>query len=142
MKEVKADLWTYLADFRCVTTNGVVNSKGELVMGKGVALQAKKLFPHLPKQLGRWVKERGNTPLILLFERLISFPTKHHWKDKSDLDLIIASAKIIAKIVTAMGIEVVALPRPGCGNGGLDWESEVKPAIADILDDRFVVCVD
>jgi len=31
------------------------------------------------------------------------------------------------------------LPRPGCSNGGLDWETEVKPVISKILSDRVWV---
>jgi len=44
MKEDKGDLWGYPADYRCVTTNGVVKPNGKLVMGAGVALDAKRLF--------------------------------------------------------------------------------------------------
>ncbi len=37
-----------------------------------------------------------------------------------------------------MHLDKVYLVRPGCGNGQLKWE-DVKPLIAPILDDRFIV---
>jgi hypothetical protein len=37
-----------------------------------------------------------------------------------------------------MLLENVLVPRPGCGNGQLDWE-DVKPILLDHFDDRFIV---
>jgi O-acetyl-ADP-ribose deacetylase (regulator of RNase III) len=137
MREERGDLWSYPAEYRCVTTNGVV-LRGQLVMGKGVALQAKKLYPDLPFTLGVWVKRYGNRPFRCRKEGIITFPTKHDWHDDSSLSLILASARAIVEMVNKFGIQSVALPRPGCGNGNLSWQ-EVGPALAEILDDRFVV---
>ena len=33
----------------------------------------------------------------------------------------------------------IAIPRPGCSNGGLNWEIDVKPIIEPLLDDRFII---
>lgn len=33
----------------------------------------------------------------------------------------------------------ILLPRPGCGNGSLNWERDVRPVLAPVLDDRFSV---
>jgi O-acetyl-ADP-ribose deacetylase (regulator of RNase III) len=55
-----------------------------------------------------------------------------------EVRLIARSAVELAALATAQGWTRVALPRPGCGFGGLSW-SEVKPAIEPLLDDRFLV---
>lgn len=137
MREDVGDLWTYPAQYRAILTNGVVTGAG-LVMGAGVALQAKQRFPHLPQALGRMVKLHGNRPFVLETEGIISFPTKHDWRKKSDIDLIRKSAVKMVDLVDRLRARSVALPRPGCGLGNLDWE-DVKKVLAPILDDRFVV---
>lgn len=130
----------------CVTTNGAVKRNGELVMGKGVALQAKTCFPRLPIQFGEMVAANGNRVyqvqeyihgnVIYIF----SFPTKYHWRDKSDLNLIAKSAEELSGLADLVGIRYgnIYLSRPGCGNGGLPW-NQVKPVIKRYLNDRFVV---
>lgn len=52
MKEAQGDLWTLPAEFRCITTNGIWSKNtGEAVMGAGVALDAKRRYPDLPRRL-------------------------------------------------------------------------------------------
>lgn len=143
MREAIGDLWSYPADARCVTTCGVVRANCELVMGKGVALQAAQRYKSLPFLAGEKVKTWGNH--LFVFEltghktTIITFPTKHHWRDRSSLSLIEASAKRLVKAAEHFKWQVVVLTRPGCGNGGLRWEA-VKEVIAPILvGDRFVI---
>lgn len=138
MREEKGDLWTFPADYRCVLTNGVLDSKGLLVMGAGVALQAKKLFPHLPMKIGKWIEKYGNRPFLCREEGLITFPTKHDWRQPSNILLIRKSAEQVVAIADKFNIRRIALPRPGCGCGGLTWDF-VRPHIEDVLDDRFTV---
>ena len=138
MLEAVGDLWSYPADYRVVTTNGVVReSTGELIMGKGVALEARKRFPGLPAKLGRWVTLYGSRCFLCREEGLISFPTKYHWADLSSIQLIMESARQIVAIADKYDILSVAMPRPGCGNGGLTWDF-VRRYLVD-LDDRFTV---
>lgn len=137
MKEASGDLWTFDAEFRCVTTNGVVTKYG-LVMGAGVALQAKQRYPHLPEQLGRMVGEIGNFPFLFEQERIITIPTKWHWREKSSLNLIVCSIHKLVELVNDFEINSVVMTRPGCGNGQLSWEV-VKAEIEKLLDDRFTV---
>jgi len=133
----KGNLWTYPADWRIVTTNGIVKKNGEAVMGAGIAKQAALRFPRLPTMLGDYLKKRGNHVGIFEEFKIITFPTKNHWKDASSLRLIDQSCIEIAS--TPMGVKFV-MPKPGCGLGGLQWE-DVRKVCEKRLDDRFIVLV-
>jgi hypothetical protein len=157
MIEVVGDVWTYPADYHCITTNGDVNARGRAVMGRGVAKQACERFPDVDQMLAYLLKRRGNHVHLLgtrapfspasckSGHTLVSFPTKHHWRERADLDLIAQSCTELAELVAAEdqreGVarptQCVVLPRPGCANGQRDWLTEVKPILEDLLDDRF-----
>ena len=139
MKEIIGNIWDQKdADAICVTTNGVIKSNGQLVMGKGIALEAAKRFPDLPRVFGRLVNTFGNNvyPYIAGGFTIFSFPTKHHWKDNSDIELIKKSAQqLVERTVT---YKHIYLTRPGCGCGGLEWQN-VRNVLDSIFDDRFIV---
>ena len=141
MIEQSADLWTHPAKVKVITTNGTVNSKGKLVMGRGVALQAMQRYPLLPTTLGGLVSRWGNN--VYAIEAgdivLVTFPVKQHWKEDASLSLIARSASGLFNLTNLYKWESVVLPRPGCGNGRRDWETEVKPILSPLLDDRFIV---
>lgn len=161
MKEVRGDLFTFnprlqpiektpntleeLLTFkpthgnilRCITTNGIVNNNGFLVMGAGIAKKASRRFPELPYLIGQKIDERGNH--VHIFEKygIASFPTKHHWKDPSDINLILRSCREL--VCFGKKYDYILLPPPGCTNGGLNWE-EIKPLVEGILHyDKFIV---
>lgn len=141
MIEVTGNLWTFPADVRCITTNGFVKKNGECVMGRGCAREAAKKLPQLPKLLGDFIKNNGNHVGWLYGSThgdiIFSFPVKHNWWERADLDLIARSAEEIK--VAVPGKRTVLIPRPGCGNGQLSWD-DVKPVIEPILaDDRFKI---
>lgn len=136
-REAVADLWEFDCTLRAIPTNGVVNPQtGRLVMGGGVALQARQLFPTLDLELGRLVRAEGNIPFILRKYQVLSFPTKHHFKHPSLLSLIDQSCRLVVELVEPE--DVVAMPWPGCGLGGLT-PSQVRPLLENVLDDRFVL---
>jgi len=152
MKEIIGDIWKFHAEgnWIVITTNGIVKSNGEAVMGKGIALQAKQRFPVLPKRLGELLKHGGNHVYIMWGLGLITLPTKNHWRDLSIPTLIergceeLQSARHrIDRSQKDIGpgsrqLETIYMVRPGCSNGGLDWKN-VKPILEKYLDDRFVV---
>lgn len=130
-----------IADIVCVTTNGIVKNNGELVMGGGCAKSFKDRIPNLPTILGEKVKLKGNICLVagsIENTYIVSFPTKHHYKDNSDLDLIIQSAKRIVQIADYYKAQKIYIPSPGTGLGNLPKEVVYK-ALESILDDRFVL---
>lgn len=148
MLELQANLWDVDADCRVITTNGFIKKNGEAVMGRGCALEAAQKWPDLPAFLGRAMRRNGNVTMFLYgpgdegviepFTNMISLPVKHHWREKADLALIFRSVVTMIEIVDVQGFRHVVMPRPGCGNGGLDWDY-VRPPLAAILDDRFTV---
>ena len=128
----------------CITTNGVVDKNGNAVMGKGIALQAKQLF-HCESMLGNYIKTYGNRCFNLgQYKRdnqiftLFSYPTKHHWKESSDITLICKSAEQIVEMCDKFNISKCYLPPVGCGCGGLSWNI-VEPWLSLALDDRFII---
>ena len=106
------------------------------VMGKGIALQFKKAFPNNFQEYKKMCdtgKLKAGVMLItktnqLLPKYIINFPTKRHWRNKSQLTDIELGLVSLVKEVERFGIKSIAIPPLGCGNGGLDW-SIVKPLI-------------
>ncbi len=140
MKEIVGDIWDYhrRGAWIVVPTNGSVKTNGEAVMGRGLALQAKRKYPDVPKKLGESIRVNGNIVCQAPSVGLIFFPVKHKWFEVADLKLIEKSAKELKDAVGNRD-ETVFLPRVGCGNGKLDWK-DVKPILEKYLnDDRFVV---
>lgn len=149
MKELRIDILsdTVLkdADAICFTSNGIVKASGELVMGAGVAKQFKEKFGVvIATNAGTLVKRNGNICqwVAIHFAKhpahIVAFPTKYHWKDPSDLELVKKSAKELMALVDKLGWTKVYLPRPGTGLGNLQW-SVVKSELEKILDDRVII---
>lgn len=140
MREVEDDMWTQDADAFVISTNGTVTSKGRCVMGKGCAREARDLFLGIDLTLGNKILSRGNkVHLISLNPDIMSFPVKHNWWEKADPNLIRTSLFQLLDLVNRMEYPSIAMPRVGCGNGGLKWE-EIREILAPHLDDRFIVC--
>lgn len=141
MLELKGDIWQIgqPGDWVAITTNGVVKANGQLVMGKGIALEAAQRYPRLAKEWGLLVKQFGNEPFVFIEGRLVSFPTKDDWRKPSTLALIEASCKVLGGkgFQTLLQGARVLLPRPGCGNGQLAW-IDVSFVLKQYLGDQFV----
>ena len=101
-----------------------VNTVG--VMGKGLALQFKNLFPN------NFLKYRqhclnGNLTIGKLLvinennKRIINFPTKQDWRNNSKLEYIILGLQKLEIAIQKFNIKSIAFPKIGCGLGGLDW---------------------
>lgn len=139
-----------------VTTNGIVKSNGDAVMGAGIAKYARDSFPGIDAMLGGFIKKHGSHSYFMgswhdprraaagmapsVF--VVTMPTKDDWRDPSDLDLIRRSAKELTGVADRNNLTRLYLPAPGCSLGRLDYISQVRPAIAGILDGRFTVCLD
>lgn len=116
-----------------------VNTVG--VMGKGIALQFRRAYPAMfdeyeraaqagqirPGKVQIWYTNAMQGPRFV-----INFPTKRHWRSPSRLDDISAGLDDLARVVRDLGIESIAVPPLGAGNGGLEWRA-VWPLIEQKL---------
>jgi O-acetyl-ADP-ribose deacetylase (regulator of RNase III) len=109
------------------------------VMGKGIALQFKQAFPDVFKQYKKACDAGAvqpgqmftvHTGALLNPRYIINFPTKRHWKGGSRLEDIQSGLVALVAEVEDLGIQSIAIPPLGCGNGGLDW-AVVKPLIIE-----------
>lgn len=107
------------------TLVNTVNCVG--IMGKGVALGFKRRFPEMFEdyvrrceagevQLGRPYLYRSLFPPWIL-----NFPTKGHWRAVTRLSDIIAGLDYLEQNYEDWGIESLAVPPLGCGEGQLEW---------------------
>lgn len=121
-----------------------VNTVG--YMGKGIALQFKQAFPanfaayqracaHGEVQIGQMFVYATET--LYNPRYIINFPTKAHWRGKSQLDYIEQGLAALMVEVKQRGIKSIAVPPLGCGLGGLDWDV-VRP----LIEQAFVVAPD
>ena len=107
------------------------------IMGKGIALQFKQAFPEnfrAYEKACRAGEVRPGKMFIVPTNKtvnpkfIINFPTKRHWKDRSNIEDIKAGLEGLIVDVQVLGIASIAIPPLGCGNGGLEW-CDVKPLI-------------
>lgn len=124
-----------------------VNTVG--VMGKGIALMFKELFPDNFSEYAR-ACDAGAVQVghMHVFHRggflnprfIINFPTKKHWRHPSKLEWIDEGLRDLRRVIIENEIKSVALPPLGSGNGKLEW-SDVKPLIQRHLGDLDGVSV-
>ncbi len=115
-----------------------VNTVG--VMGKGIALMFKERFRDNFDQYAKACKA-GEVQVGRVFvtrtnelqpKWIVNFPTKQDWRNPSKLEWIEAGLRDLRRWMDETGINSIALPPLGAGNGGLDWE-EVRPLIDNAL---------
>jgi len=123
-------------DAICITTNGTIKKDGTCVMGRGIALRAKQLYPGIDKTLGRLIMDNGNKCFLLKQKTMdsnpwiiYSLPTKHQYFQKSDIDFILINLSYLRNITEEDKVRNIAIPLPGCGNGGLNWKNDVLPRL-------------
>ncbi len=114
------------------------------VMGKGVALEFKRIWPENYSAYKKACDAKELRPgSMLIFELtnlfgkseprfIINFPTKDHWRAKSELEYISKGLDALVSDIKKYRIKSIALPPLGCGNGGLDWNT-VRPMMLERL---------
>lgn len=137
IREVKGNLLEAGVDALVNTVNCVG------VMGKGIALQFKQAFPENFRAYRR-ACQNGKVRLgeVFVYESeelvnpkyIINFPTKQHWRGKSNYRDIERGMGALAETIKNLGIKSIAIPPLGTGHGGLKW-SQVETVIRKALDD-------
>ncbi len=112
------------------------------VMGKGIALQFKQKWPENYKAYEKACKaKKVQTGKMFVHELgrlagkpyfIINFPTKNHWRGKSELSYVKDGLQDLVDVIKKNNIRSIAIPPLGCGNGGLDW-NEVNALIKQYL---------
>ena len=65
---------------------------------------------------------------------VLNFPTKRHWRQQSRPEYVEQGLKKFVDTYHVLGITTVSFPLLGCGNGELDWETQVRPLMEQYLD--------
>lgn len=111
------------------------------VMGRGIALQFKNMFPDNFNAYSQACKagevQPGKmfvyTPHQLTNPKfIINFPTKRHWKGNSRMSDIESGLVDLVRTIKQQEIKSIAIPALGSGLGGLNW-TEVKLKIVEAL---------
>lgn len=107
------------------TIVNTVNCVG--VMGKGVALEAKRRFPAMYQdyvERCEYGQVRLGEPYLFRYLTppwILNFPTKDHWRSVTHLDDITRGLDYLNEHYREWGITSLAVPPLGCGNGQLEW---------------------
>lgn len=107
------------------------------IMGRGIALQCKRLYPENFKAYAKACKTGQVVPgKMFVYETncignpriIINFPTKRHWRQNSSITDIVAGLTDFIRVIAEYQVKSVAIPPLGCGNGGLAWDV-VRPLL-------------
>lgn len=113
-----------------------VNIEG--VMGKGIALKFKQIFPDMFAQYQELCESRKIDIGVLWIYKtshkwVLNFPTKRSWRQPSQAAYIERGLQKLLEEFNELKIHSIAFPALGCGNGELDWESIVRPLMEKYL---------
>ena len=121
------------------------------VMGRGLALQFKNLYPDNFK-FYKTACNKANVVVgrMFIFETkldknpkyIINFPTKDQWRNNSLYSYISSGLIDLKYVVQKLDINSIAIPPIGCGLGGLDWNivrSNIEETFLDLNNVRVLI---
>lgn len=121
------------------------------VMGRGIALQFKNVFPENFKAYAEACKRKEVQPgKMFVFQTgqltgpdfIINFPTKRHWRSKSRIEDIESGLHSLVLEIKERNIRSIAIPALGSDLGGLQWRdvrNRIDRALSDVTDVKIVV---
>jgi hypothetical protein len=148
------------ADAIAIATNCSVDANGINPMSGGMAAAAAYRWSSIPAIYGFLLHILPNVPLIIgwvdgdgdfwepnpnlspRFDEdtaIVAYPTMRSIMEPASLPLVKRSAELLVELADLHGWTSVCMGRNGCGIGGLDWETQVKPLYTELFDDRFTV---
>jgi hypothetical protein len=145
------NMWSAFSevDLFLITTNATIKRNGALVMGRGIARQARDRFPGLDTAMGRQILSVcGNHSTLLRpgqgeYGLLVSprwpqakvgaFQVKRHYGQPANLELIRHSTAVLQTWCAEHPNAQIAVNFPGIGNGRLPRE-DVLPIIMQLPD--------
>ena len=140
----KGNMWdSFGKGIFMITTNPIIKRDGSVVMGRGIALEAKTKFPELPYKFGDRLKENKAVPFVDYIAHFDNTPiwyfmVKSHWNYPADLKIIENSVKdLIECIVQENNTLRFDLNFPGIGNGKL-CRDDVLPLLQNLPDNVHV----
>ena len=110
----------------CQVLVNPVNCVG--VMGKGLALQFKN------KYFNMYFTDNDTV--------IANIATKNHWMDKSRYEWVQKGIHELHEIMTAMNYKSVAIPRIGCGLGGLEWNKTKEIILNETKNAKYTIWLD
>lgn len=128
----KGNMWDVFfdTDIFMITTNPIRRTDGAVVMGRGIALEAKQRYPDIPYDFGKEL-DKLHPEIDQSFVGCIGnyeetpiwwFMVKNHWKEPADLG-VIASSCFYLKHGFEWQNKRIDLNFPGIGNGKLPRDS-------------------
>lgn len=115
--EINGDIF----ESKCQVLVNPVNCVG--VMGKGLAYNFKSKYPIEMFDFYKMLCNHKSLKLgypILWENRVLFFPTKNHWRERSYINNITDGLESFRRRRGTKNIESVAFPMLGCGLGGLN----------------------
>ncbi len=111
-----------------------INCKG--VMGAGLALEFRLRYPSMFRDYKSRVEMGLKPGRPYLYNKsdpwTLNFPTKYHWANPSRLQWVEDGLRWFAENYRIMGINSIAFPQLGCGQGRLQW-TDVQPVMEHYL---------
>jgi O-acetyl-ADP-ribose deacetylase (regulator of RNase III) len=128
MEEIKGDLFSCCNDYslaHCVSE--------DLVMGKGIAVEFKKRFGHVPELKAQQAMV-GSGCVLHHNERgyIYYLVTKKYYNGKPTMETLKASCEWMKQHALEHGVYKIAMPRIGCGLDKMQW-SLVKEMLLEIF---------
>lgn len=123
----------------------VIPVNGVGVMGAGLAKAAAHCCPEMyyhyqqECRAGRISLQQLGSYRATTGELWIYYPTKGHWRERSDMAQVCALLPQLRETAKALGAETILVPPLGCGLGGLD-KGEVYARVREVFaeDNRFL----